>query len=121
VNLDAVFLLTRQCLPMLQRQAEGQIINIGSDASIRGIPRMACYCASKFGLRGLTIALREELKGAGVRVNLVMPGPVNTTIIADKADRWELIQPEDVAEIVWQLIALPTTADVWEILMEPKS
>ena len=121
LNLDAVFLLTRHCLPMLQKHAEGQIINIGSDASIRGIARMTCYCASKFALRGFTMALREELKGTGVRVNLVMPGPVNTTIIAEKADRWELIQPADVAEIVWQLIALPTTADVWEILVEPKS
>jgi len=119
LNLDAVFLLTRECLPILLGQDCGQIINIGSDASIRGIARMACYCASKFALRGFTMALREELKGTKVRVNLLMPGPVNTTIIANAADRWDLIQPEDLAEIVWQMIALPPRADVWETLIEP--
>ena len=119
VNLDAVFLLTREALPLLRESGNGQIINIGSDASIRGIPGMSCYCASKFALRGFTMALREELKGSGIRVNLVMPGPVNTTIIADKADRWDLIQPEGVAELVHQLVALPPTADVWELLIEP--
>ena len=121
VNLDAVFLLTRESLPLLRESGHGQVINIGSDASIRGIPGMSCYCASKFALRGFTMALREELKGSGIRVNLVMPGPVNTTIIAEKADRWELIQPEGVADLVSQLVALPPTADVWELLVEPGS
>lgn len=119
VNLDAVFLLTRECLPIFLGQGRGQIINIGSDASIRGIARMACYCASKFALRGFTMALREELKGSKIRVNLLLPGPVNTTIIANTAKRWDLIQPEDLAEIVWQMIALPPRADVWETLVEP--
>lgn len=119
VNLDAVFLLTRELLPLFRSQGAGQIINIGSDASIRGIGRMTCYCASKFALRGFTMALREELKGSKIRVNLVMPGPVNTTIIADAADHWEQIQPEAVAELVWQLVALPPTADVWETLVQP--
>lgn len=119
VNLDAVFLLTRELLPLFRSQGAGQIINIGSDASIRGIGRMTCYCASKFALRGFTMALREELRGSKIRVNLVMPGPVNTTIIADAADRWELIQPEAVADLVWQLVALPPTADVWETLVQP--
>ena len=121
VNLDAVFLLTREALPLLRDSDHGQVINIGSDASIRGIPGMSCYCASKFALRGFTMALREELKGSGIRVNLVMPGPVNTTIIAEKADRWDLTQPESVAELVAQLVALPPTADVWELLVEPGS
>ncbi|NCO42548.1 MAG: short-chain dehydrogenase [Armatimonadetes bacterium CG_4_10_14_0_8_um_filter_66_14] len=119
VNLDAVFLLTRECLPIFQAQGSGQIVNLGSDASLRGISGRACYCASKFALRGFTMALREELKGAGIRLNLVMPGPVNTTICGGAADRWDLIQPEAVAEVVHQVIALPPTADVWEVLVEP--
>ena len=119
VNLDAVFLLTRECLPMFEEQGSGQIINIGSDASLKGIAGMACYCASKFALRGFTLALREELKGKGIRCNLVMPGPTNTTICGGSGENWELIQPESVAEIVWQVVALPPTADVWETLIEP--
>ncbi|MBT3374327.1 MAG: SDR family oxidoreductase [Lentisphaerae bacterium] len=119
LNLDAVFLLTRDLLALLGESPCGQIINIGSDASIRGIRNMSCYCASKFALRGFTMALRQELAETGTRVNLVMPGPVNTTIIAKVANRTDLIQPEDVAEIVAGLIQLPRTADVWETLIEP--
>ncbi|OGV82669.1 MAG: hypothetical protein A3K19_32540 [Lentisphaerae bacterium RIFOXYB12_FULL_65_16] len=96
-----------------------QVLHIGSDASIKGIPGMSCYCAAKFALRGFTLALRQEFIGSGLRFNLVMPGPVNTTIISKTTDHWEYIQPEDVADVVRQLIVLPRTADVWEILVEP--
>ena len=119
VNVDAVFLLTSKLLPVFHAQHNGQIVNICSDAGIRGIGGMTCYCASKFALRGFTLALREELRGSGIRTNLVLPGPVNTTIIAKEADRMDLPQPEDIADVVWQVIALPSRADVWEVLVEP--
>ena len=73
----------------------------------------------QWSLRGFTLALRQEFIGSGLRFNLVMPGPVNTTIISKTTDHWEYIQPEDVADVVRQLIVLPRTADVWEILVEP--
>ena len=120
LNLDAVFLLTRAVLPVFRARQCGQIVNIGSDAAIRGIGEMTCYCASKFALRGFTLALREELKGSGIRLNLVLPGPVNTTIIA-KGDHPGMIEPQDVADLVWQVVAMPLRTDVWEILLEPKS
>ena len=119
VNVDAVFLLTRKLLPLFHAQHSGQIVNICSDAGIRGIGGMTCYCASKFAVRGFTLALREELRGSGIRVNLVLPGPTNTTIIAKEASRTDLPQPEDIADVVWQVIALPPRADVWEVLVEP--
>lgn len=120
LNLDAVFLLTRAVLPIFRAQKSGQIVNIGSDAGIRGIGTMTCYCASKFALRGFTLALREEIKGSGIRLNLIQPGPVNTTIISKK-DRPGAIQPQDVAELVRQVVAMPPQTDVWEILLEPRS
>ena len=49
-----------------------------------------------------------------------MPGPVNTTIIAP-GDHPGQIEPEDVADLVWQVVALPQRTDVWEILLEPRS
>ena len=117
VNLDAVFLLTRECLPLFLEQGSGQIVNIGSDASLHGISGMTCYCASKFALRGFTMALREELQGSGIRINLVMPGPVNTSITGE-ADQPEILQPQDIAEVVWHLMALPPRAETWEVLVE---
>jgi 3-oxoacyl-[acyl-carrier protein] reductase len=120
INLDAVFLLTRAVLSVFRAQKSGQIVNIGSDAGMRGLGSMTCYCASKFALRGFTLALREELKGSGIRLNLILPGPVNTSII-DKGDHPEWIQPEDVADVVWQVVAMPARTEVWEILLEPKT
>jgi len=119
LNMDAVFLLTRDFLPMLRESGGARIINIGSNACVKGIAKMSCYCASKFALRGFTMALREELADSGIRVNLVMPGPVNTTIAGEKADQWHLLQPEDIAEIVWQITTVSKTADVWETRIEP--
>lgn len=120
LNMEAVFLLTKAALPVFKAQKSGQIVNIGSDASIKGIGAMTCYCATKFALRGFTMALREELRRTGIRLNLIMPGGVNTTIIA-KGDHPGLIEPEDVADLVWQVVAMPPRTDVWEILLEPKS
>ena len=120
LNMEAVFLLTQAALPVFKAQKSGQIVNIGSDAGIKGIGNMTCYCATKFALRGFTLALREELKGSGVRLHLIQPGPVNTTIISE-GDHPGLIEPEDVAELVRHTIILPVRTDVWEILLEPKS
>jgi 3-oxoacyl-[acyl-carrier protein] reductase len=119
LNMEAVFLLTKAVLPIFKAQKSGQIVNIGSDASIKGIGNMTCYCASKYALRGFTMALREELRKTGIRLNLIMPGPVNTTIIG-KEDHPEFIQPADVADLVWQVVAMAPRTDVWEILLEPK-
>ena len=120
LNVEAVFLLTKAVLPVFKAQKSGQIVNIGSDAGIKGIGSMTCYCATKFALRGFTMALREELRKTGIRLNLILPGPVNTTIIA-KGDHPGLIEPEDVADLVWQVVALPQRTDVWEILLEPRT
>jgi 3-oxoacyl-[acyl-carrier protein] reductase len=120
LNMEAVFLLTRAALPVFKGQGAGQTVNIGSDASLKGIGRMACYCATKFALRGFSLALREELRQTGIRINLILPGGVNTTIL-DNRDHPELIPPSHVAELVWQVIALAPQSDVWEILLEPKS
>jgi NAD(P)-dependent dehydrogenase (short-subunit alcohol dehydrogenase family) len=62
---------------MLSQQIKGRIINIGSDNSKVGQPRLAAYCASKFGLVGFTQALAMELAPAGITVNTVCPGPVD--------------------------------------------
>ena len=79
VNLKGAFLCSKAAAnAMLTQKIRGRIINIGSDNSKVGQPRLAAYCASKFGLVGFTQALAMELAPAGITVNTVCPGPVDT-------------------------------------------
>ncbi len=79
VNLKGLFLCSKAAAnAMLSRKIRGRIINIGSDNSKVGQPRLAAYCASKFGLVGFAQALAMELAPAGITVNTICPGPVDT-------------------------------------------
>jgi NAD(P)-dependent dehydrogenase (short-subunit alcohol dehydrogenase family) len=79
VNLKGAFLCAKAAASaMLSQHIRGRIINIGSDNSKIGQPRLAAYCASKFGLVGFTQALAMELAPAGITVNTICPGPVDT-------------------------------------------
>jgi NAD(P)-dependent dehydrogenase (short-subunit alcohol dehydrogenase family) len=79
VNLKGTFLCSKAAAnAMLAQNIRGRIINVGSDNSKVGQPRLAAYCASKFGLVGFTQALAMELAPAGITVNTVCPGPVDT-------------------------------------------
>lgn len=79
VNLKGTFLCSQAVAKvMLDRGIRGRIINIGSDNSKLGEPNLAAYCASKFGLVGFTQSLAMELAAAGITVNTVCPGPMDT-------------------------------------------
>ena len=79
VNLKGPFLCAKAAAnAMLSQKIRGRIINIGSDNSKVGQPRLAAYCASKFGLVGFAQALAMELAPAGITVNTICPGPVDT-------------------------------------------
>jgi short-subunit dehydrogenase len=70
--------LSRAVLPGMIARHAGAIINVASMAGFMPIPRFAPYCAAKAGLIRLTQALRGELRGTGVRVQVLCPGPVPT-------------------------------------------
>ena len=73
VNLTAPFLLVRGFLPSMKARG-GSIINVSSRAGVLGFEKEVAYCASKFGIEGLTKALAAELSGAPVSVNTITPG-----------------------------------------------
>jgi 3-oxoacyl-[acyl-carrier protein] reductase len=109
-NLDGVFYCCRAALPHLTREG-GWIINIGSLAGKNPFAGGAAYNATKFGLLGFSEALMLEVRHAGVRVCCVMPGSVATEFSGDQrtgAD-WKL-HPEDVAQVVCDLLAFPERA-----------
>jgi len=90
VNLTAPFAVVRAVLGSMRAAGTGHIVTIGSIADRATFPGNAAYAASKHGLRALHEVLRGELRGSGVRVSLVAPGPVDTEL-------WNPIDPDNRA------------------------
>lgn len=84
VNLRGVFLCCAAVLPFMQKQHSGHIVNIGSSTTpegLRGTAYGPAYCASKFGVVGLTEAVAAENERYGIRAQVVFPGPVETPLV----------------------------------------
>ena len=78
VNVRAVTLLTRFLLPRMIARKRGAILNVSSSAAFLPIPGMAIYAATKAYVNSFTEALRVELRGKGISVTALCPGPVST-------------------------------------------
>ena len=85
-NLRAPILLTRRALPHLLASGRAAVINIASLAGKVPTAGSVVYSATKFGLRGFSMALADELRGSGVTVSCVSPGPVDTQFIMAELD-----------------------------------
>jgi short-subunit dehydrogenase len=103
VNLLGAMLLTRAVLPgMLERQ-HGAIVSVGSLSG--RVAMEPLYSASKYGLRGFSLALRRQLAGTGVSVSLVSPGNVRTAMTSHVKAR--MPEPELVAKTIADLVERP--------------
>lgn len=78
VNFFGLLELTRAVLPVMRRQGQGRIVMVSSILGRVAMPWRGAYNASKFALEGITDTLRMELRGSGIRVALVNPGPVKS-------------------------------------------
>ena len=86
VYLRAPIVLSRLVLPYLRRAGGGAIVNVASIAGRLPLEDEATYSATKFGLRCFTFAMAEALKGSGITVSAVSPGPVETQFILGELD-----------------------------------
>jgi NAD(P)-dependent dehydrogenase (short-subunit alcohol dehydrogenase family) len=121
-NLTALFLCTRAALPLLRRSRSPHLVNILSVSSLHPFANCAAYTASKFGALGLTRVLREELRPWKIRVTAILPGSTNTRLTNQfgfPVCRLDLIQPADVAEAVFGVLAQPTRTTLEEVLLMP--
>jgi len=84
-NLKAPMLLTHMALPYLT-VTRGVVVNVASIAGHVPLPGEASYCASKWGLRGFTFAAGLELRGKGVSLCAVSPGPITTGFVLNDMD-----------------------------------
>jgi len=81
VNLRAAFLCVRAVAPGMKARRSGSILNVSSNAGVRGGDNESAYCASKFGIEGLSRALAIEFRPYNVAVNTITPGhPVRTSM-----------------------------------------
>lgn len=83
VNLIGPMLGIQTLLPLMGEGAS--IINIASTAGVAGYANRVPYSASKWGLRGVTKSLAQELAGTGIRVNTICPGAIDTPMMSDDA------------------------------------
>jgi NADP-dependent 3-hydroxy acid dehydrogenase YdfG len=86
-------------------------------------PKGAAYNASKFGLVGFTQAIMMDLRNEGIKVTTIMPGSVATYFnghIPSEADAWK-IQPEDIGQMVADLIKMPARTLPSKIEVRPTS
>jgi 3-oxoacyl-[acyl-carrier protein] reductase len=100
-NLKSVFLVSRAVIPSMIRGGSGDIINISSLAGKNTFAGGGIYCASKWGLMGLSGCMAEDLRDQGIRVSVICPGSVATEFSGRGAkDTSKALQPEDVAHAV---------------------
>jgi NAD(P)-dependent dehydrogenase (short-subunit alcohol dehydrogenase family) len=110
-NLKGVFLSNRAVLPVMIKQRKGQIVNISSSpGGVAGQPFSAAYCASKFGVTGLSEALAAEVQPYGIRVQVVFPDATDTPLIRDTtltARLGQPLPPDRVANHILFLVTAP--------------
>jgi NADP-dependent 3-hydroxy acid dehydrogenase YdfG len=124
-NVRGPYLLTQKLLPVLKR-CRGQIVFVNSSAGLAVPPNTGQFSATQHALKALADAFRDEVNAEQVRVLSIFPGRTATPRIEalhtaeGRAYRPELLlQPEDVANVVVNSLALPRTAEVTNISIRP--
>ncbi|QSO47320.1 SDR family NAD(P)-dependent oxidoreductase [Alicyclobacillus mengziensis] len=124
VNLKSMFLLSKYAVPLL-KESLGAIVNVASVLAMVVAPNHTAYCASKGGVVQFTKALGFDLAPFGVRVNAVMPGPIDTPMYRKTMAGYpdpEAAHKEHVRSIPLGRIGQPEdVADVIDFLCSPQS
>jgi 3-oxoacyl-[acyl-carrier protein] reductase len=118
VNLRAPFLLSKAAFPRMREAGGGTIVNVSSVAGKKGWANASAYCASKFGLTGLTQALADEGREHGIRAIVLYPGAMATNWGAfspeerrqnepNEAPAMRVLRPERVADFIAWFVASP--------------
>lgn len=128
INATGAYNCMHAVLPGMKTRRSGTIINISSVAGKRAIALGGiAYAASKFAMTALGITVANEVAVDGIRITNVYPGEVNTPILEERPTpvteehRQRILQPEDVAELVLSIIALPPKVHVPEVIIKPLS
>jgi 3-oxoacyl-[acyl-carrier protein] reductase len=119
-NLKSVFLVSRAVVPSMIRRGAGDIINISSLAGKNTFAGGGIYCASKWGVIGLSGCMAEDLRDHGIRVSVICPGSVATEFSSrGPKDSSKVLSPEDVAHAVETIVTQSPRSFISEIHVRP--
>lgn len=122
-NLIAQFNLTKEIVPVMEKQRLGNIFNIVSRSGKVGFAGSGGYSASKFAMLGFSESLYRELTPRGIKVTALCPGWVNTKMAYDAGTPLraeEMIEPEDLYKTIKWLLEISPAACVKEVVIESK-
>ena len=119
-NLKSVFLVSSAVAPLMMKRRRGDIINISSLAGKNTFAGGGLYCASKWGLQGLTGCMAEDLRAYGIRVSAICPGSVATEFSGrGPKDPSKVLTPEDVAHAVAMIALQGPQSFISEVHLRP--
>ncbi|MBD3338928.1 MAG: SDR family NAD(P)-dependent oxidoreductase [Candidatus Lokiarchaeota archaeon] len=121
-NLYGSFLCSRYVLPYMIEREKGHIINMSSVYGKTGSPESSAYCASKFGIRGMSQSLQQEVGQYNVRVSVVHPSTTQTNLFQGtplKPNKETALVPEDIAKAVYSTIMMREGATISEVDVVP--
>jgi len=122
INLKGIFLSNRAVLPIMMKQRRGDIVNVSSVLGRQGQQFASPYCASKFGVIGMSESLSEEVSGTGIRIQVLLPGAVVTSFwkqnnsVPMPADA---LPPERIASMILFMLVLPPDATLVAPVLMP--
>jgi len=125
-NLTGMILLTKKVLPLIRKSSSGFIINISSRSGYSAQQGQSVYSASKYGVRGFTEVLREDLIESGIRVAGIYQGGTNTQMFNKAGESFSdeklatFIPSEELANVISFLVSLPKGIWLPEIRVENK-
>jgi 3-oxoacyl-[acyl-carrier protein] reductase len=121
-NLKGAYVCSKAVAPQMIRRRSGHIINIASLAGKNAFAGGGVYCASKWGLLGMTYCLAEDLRSFGIRTSAICPGTVQTEFSHSPhagKDPLKLLQPDDVAHVVEMILLQQPQSFISEVLLRP--
>jgi NADP-dependent 3-hydroxy acid dehydrogenase YdfG len=115
-NVKGVFLCTREALKVMRPKKSGHIMTVISMGGQRTNAVAPVYCASKFGARGLSSGLADQVLSEGIKITDLNPGPVDTDYWGDRpVAREKFLKAEDVAEVIMFVLSQPEHVLIREI------
>lgn len=120
INLRGAFLMTKYISKSMIKRKTGKLVFINSVAGINPYPYSAAYVASKFGLRGLTSSLREELREHNIKVISIHPGAIDTPFwnkVKVDYSKDDMLSSDDVASSIIHAILAPNNLVQEEIII----
>jgi len=122
-NLKGMFLCNRAVLPAMTARRRGEIVNVSSSlGTTAGWAYASAYCASKFGVMGLSEALAEEARSFGIRVQVLVPDAVDTPMLKrSHLAIFTALTPEEVARLIVRMVCAPEDLTLVDPLIAPFS